>query len=70
MKRLKSLMTSPLVGSADDTLRWMLKAGLLLQTKPMNPSIDPKLIGDQMSKPLFTIQSVAYRSDVFVLKEI
>jgi hypothetical protein len=68
LKRLKSLMPGPVVAATDDTLKWMVTAGILLATRPMNPSIEPKLIGDQMSKPLFTIQSVDYRSDVFVIK--
>ena len=36
----------------------------------MNPSIDPELIGDRMSRPLFTIQNVDYRSDVYVIKQM
>ena len=70
LKRLISLMTSPLVASTDETLKWMLNAGLLLRTRPMSPSIDPELIGDQMSRPLFTIQNVDYRSDVYVIKQM
>jgi len=48
----------------------MLTAGILLRTRPMNPSLDPTLIGDKMSKPVFTIQTVDYKSDVFVFKQI
>jgi len=70
LKRLLSLVSSPLVWSAEETLKWMLNAGILLRTMPMNPSIDPELIGDQMSRPLFTIQSVDYRSDVYVIKQM
>jgi hypothetical protein len=70
LKRLISLMSSPLVDSIDETLKWMLNAGILLRTRPMNPSIDPELIGDQMSRPLFTIQTVDYRSDVYVIKQM
>ena len=47
----------------------MLTAGILLRTSPMNPSLDPTLIGDKMSKPVFTIQTMDYKSDVFVLKQ-
>jgi hypothetical protein len=65
LKRLISLVSS----SLEETLKWMLNAGILLRTSPMNPSIDPELIGDQMSRPLFTIQSVDYRSDVYVIKQ-
>jgi hypothetical protein len=70
LKRLISLMSSPLVDSIDETLKWMLNAGILLRTRPMNPSIDRELIGDQMSRPLFTIQTVDYRSDVYVIKQM
>ena len=69
LKRLISLITNPLVASTDESLRWMLNAGILLRTRPMNPSIDPELIGEQMSRPLFTIQNVDYRSDVYVIKQ-
>jgi hypothetical protein len=68
LKRLQSLMTRS--HATDDTLTWMLTAGILLRTRPMNPSLDPRLIGDKMSKPVFTIQTVDYESDVFVLKQI
>src|SRR6185436_5692081 len=67
LKRLISL--TPVVDSIEETLEWMLNAGILLRTRPMNPSIDPELIGDQMSQPLFTIRSVDYRSDVYVIKQ-
>ncbi len=70
LKRLLSLVSSPLVSSTEETLKWMLNAGILLRTMPMNPSIDPELIGDQMSRPLFTIQGVDYRSDVYVIKQM
>src|SRR5689334_12276927 len=70
LKRLISLVTSSLMSSTEETLKWMLNAGILLRTRPMNPSIDPGLIGDQMSRPLFTIQSVDYRSDVYVFKQM
>jgi glycosyltransferase involved in cell wall biosynthesis len=70
LKRLISLLASPLVPSTDETLKWMLNAGILLRTRPMNPSLDPELIGDQMSRPLFTIQNVDYRSDVYVIKQM
>jgi len=56
--------------ATDDTLTWMLTAGILLRTRPMNPSLDPTSIDDKMSKPVFTIQTVDYESDVFVLKQI
>jgi len=69
LKRLISLIANALVTSTDETLKWMLNAGILLRTRPMNPSIDPELIGDQMSRPLFTIQNVDYRSDVYVIKQ-
>jgi hypothetical protein len=58
LRRLRSLMTSSQPAAIDDTLTWMLTAGILLRTRPMNPSLDPTLIGDKMSKPVFTIQTV------------
>ena len=70
LKRLQSLMTSSHAAATDDTVTWMLTAGILLRARPMNPSIDPTLIGDKMSRPVFTIQTVDYKSDVFVLKQI
>jgi len=69
LERLKSLMHRSLLPSLDESLKWMLNAGLLLRTRPMSPSIDPKLIGDQMGEPLFTIEDVDYRSDVLVIKQ-
>jgi glycosyltransferase involved in cell wall biosynthesis len=69
LKRLLALMPSPEVSSTNETLEWMLNAGLLLRMRPMNPSIDPELIGEQMSRPLFTIRNVDYRSDVYVIKQ-
>lgn len=68
LKRLISLM--PLVDSTNETLKWMLNAGILLRSRPMNPSIDPELVGDQMSRPLFSIQSMDYRTDVYVIKQM
>jgi hypothetical protein len=65
LKRLISLVSS----SLEETLKWMLNVGIVLRTRPMNPSIDPELIGDQMSRPVFTIRSVDYRSDVYVIKQ-
>jgi glycosyltransferase involved in cell wall biosynthesis len=68
-QRLQSLINGSLAG-LDATLKWMLHAGLLLRTRPMNPSIDPGIVGEQMGKPLFTIQSVDYRADIIVIKEM
>lgn len=70
LKRLQNLMTSSHAAANDDVINWMLTAGILLRTRPMNPSLDPTLIADKMSKPVFTIQTVDYKSDVFVLKQI
>jgi glycosyltransferase involved in cell wall biosynthesis len=69
-EHLKSSVDSSLHTSLDACLKWLLKAGILLRTRPMNPSINPKLIGDQMGKPLFTIQGVDYRTDAFVIKKM
>jgi len=69
LQRLRSLMDSSLRASLDDSLRWMLNAGIALRTRPMTPSIDPKLIDDLMGRPLFAIEEVDYRSDVLVIKQ-
>lgn len=66
-ERLKSLIDVSLLAGLDATLKWMLNAGILLRTRPMNPSIDPKIVGEQMGKPLFAIQNVDYRSDIMVI---
>lgn len=55
-ERLKSSVDSSPHTCFDASLKWMLDAGILLRTRPMNPSIDPKLIGEQMGKPVFSIQ--------------
>ena len=69
LQRLRSLMNSAMPTSLDDCIRWMLNAGIALRTRPMNPSVDPKSIGDMMGRPLFTIEEVDYRSDVLVIKQ-
>jgi len=69
LQRLRSLMNSSPAASLDETVRWMLNAGIVLRTRPMTPSIEPKLIDDLMGKPLFTIEEVDYRSDVLVIKK-
>lgn len=69
LERLRSLMNRSLPAALDDSLRWMLNAGIALRTRPMTPSIDPKLVGELMGKPLFTIEEVDYRSDVLVIKQ-
>jgi len=66
-ERLKSLIDVSLLAGLDATLKWMLNAGILLRTRPMNPSIDPKIVGEEMGKPLFAIQNVDYRSDIMVI---
>jgi len=70
LKHLKRSVGSSLNTSLDATLNWMLNAGILLRTRPMNPSVDSKLIGDQMGQPLFRIQSVDYRTDAFVVRQM
>jgi glycosyltransferase involved in cell wall biosynthesis len=70
LEHLQGSIDSSLHTSLDPVLKWMLNAGILLRTRPMNPAVDPKLIGDQMAKPLFTVQVVDYRTDVFVIKQM
>lgn len=68
-ERLKSLINGSFPG-LEATLKWMLHAGILLRTRPMNPSINPGIVDEQMGKPLFRIQSVDYRTDIIVIKEM
>lgn len=70
LEQLRRSVDRSLHTSLDACLKWMVNAGILLRTRPMNPSIDPKLIGDQMGQPLFRIQGVDYRTDAFVVKQM
>jgi len=70
LKNLKSSIDTSLHPSLDAGLKWMVNAGILLRTRPMSPSIHPKLIGNQMGKPLFMIQGLDYRTDAFVIKQM
>jgi len=70
LEHLQRSVDSSLHASLDSSLKWLLDAGILLRTRPMHPAIDPKLIGEQMGKPLFTIQGVDYRTDAFVIKQM
>jgi len=45
-ERLKSLINGSFPG-LDATLKWMLHAGILLRTRPTNPSIDPRIVGNR-----------------------
>jgi glycosyltransferase involved in cell wall biosynthesis len=70
LENLKGSVDRSLHTSLDASLQWMLNAGILLRTRPMNPSIDPKLIGDQMGQPVFMIKGLDYRTDAFVIKQM
>lgn len=69
-ERLRSLIDGSMLSCLESTLKWMLNAGILLRTKRMNPAIDPRIIGEQMGRPLFLIQGVDYRTDVIVIKQM
>lgn len=69
-ERLRNLIDGSLLSSLESTLKWMINAGLLLRTRPMNPTTNPRAIGEQMGKPLFSIQGVDYRTDVIVIKQM
>jgi glycosyltransferase involved in cell wall biosynthesis len=69
-ERLRNLVDGSLLSCLESTLKWMLEAGVLLRTKTTSPAIDPRMIGEQMGKPLFLIQGVDYRSDVIVIKQM
>jgi glycosyltransferase involved in cell wall biosynthesis len=70
VERLESLIHDSVRSCLESTLKWMLDTGILLRTKPMEPSIDPEIVGEQMGKPVFSIQGVDYRTDVIVIRQM
>jgi hypothetical protein len=51
-----------------DTVKWMLTSGVLLRSKLIDESITPEIVGEQMGKPLFSIQNIDYKTDVIVIR--
>jgi glycosyltransferase involved in cell wall biosynthesis len=68
-ERLEKLIPEAARNCLGTTLQWMLSMGLLLRTNPLDGSVDPEDVGEQMSKPLFSIKSIDFtNTDVIVLK--
>ena len=59
-ERLEKLIPESARNGLTTTLHWMFSTGLLLRTNPIDGSLDPENIGEQMSKPLFSIKSVDF----------
>jgi len=68
VRRLEKLIGSRRDNGFQHTLEWMLDKGILLRTKTMNGYLDPDMIGEKMGKPVFSIQSVNFASDVIVIR--
>lgn len=69
LEHLKNCVAGSQHPSFNASLKWMLNAGILLRSRLTNSSVNPELIGEEMSKPLFMIQEVDYRADVYVIKQ-
>jgi hypothetical protein len=67
LKRLEQLMARR-AGNLQSTLKWMLDKGILLRTKVMDAYLDPDMIGNKMGKPVFSIQSVNFATDVIAIR--
>jgi hypothetical protein len=68
LERLESLARARTKNCPQSALRWMLDMGIVLRTKLNATSIDPQAIGEEMSKPLFSIESVNYMTDIVVIR--
>jgi len=68
IKRLEKLMAAPAENGFQATLKWMLYKGILLRTKRMDAYLDPDMIGENMGKPVFSIQRVNLATDVLVIR--
>jgi len=67
--RLESLANGVARSALPSALRWMLDAGLLLRTKTIDASIEPgAVVGEQMGRPVFSIQTVDFSTDVIVIR--
>jgi len=67
LKRLEKLMAGR-ANNLQTTLKWMLDKGILLRTKIMDAYLDPDMIGNKMGKPVFSIQSVNFATDVIAIR--
>jgi glycosyltransferase involved in cell wall biosynthesis len=68
VKRLDKLIATRADNGFQTTLKWMLDKGILLRTKRMDAYLDPDMIGENMGKPVFSIHSVDFATDVIVVK--
>jgi glycosyltransferase involved in cell wall biosynthesis len=68
VKRLDKLIAARAENRFQTTLKWMLYKGILLRTKRMDAYLDPDMIGAIMGKPVFSIHSVDFATDVIVIK--
>jgi glycosyltransferase involved in cell wall biosynthesis len=51
-------------GPAAEAVAWMLEAGLLLRTRGELGPLDPRRIGPQLARRLFTVQRIALTADI------
>jgi glycosyltransferase involved in cell wall biosynthesis len=51
-------------GDAAEAVAWMLEAGLLLRTRGGVGPVDPRRIGRQLARRLFTVQKIALTGDI------
>jgi glycosyltransferase involved in cell wall biosynthesis len=69
VESLQQRIPAPVQSCFQTTVRWMLAKGMLLRSKLMDNYIEPDMIGEQMGKPVFSIQPVDYTSDVVVVRK-
>jgi hypothetical protein len=67
VKRLQTLVAAGTENGFQTTLKWMFDKGVLLRTRRMDAYLDPDMIGESMGKPVFSIQSVDFSTDVIVI---
>jgi glycosyltransferase involved in cell wall biosynthesis len=69
VERMESLAQGVTRNSLQSSLRWMLDTGILLRTKTIDASIDPgAVVGEKMGRPVFSIRSVDFSTDVIVIR--
>jgi hypothetical protein len=68
VERLENLIHTHMRSSVHSALKWMLDTGILLRTTLMDAPTGPEIIGEQMAKPIFSVQNVNYLTDVVVIK--
>ncbi len=68
LERLEHLIHAQARSSLQTTLKWLIDAGVLLRTRKMDADVHPQVIEELMGKPLFSIQSVDFTTDIIVIK--